>query len=100
MEFQISPTILIIFILPFLIELLDLIYQLLFFTILFWNFLLLSNINFQNWFFKLTAVQKMEKSIFLLFVAHIIHWRWFEEVIIVCLVQKYAHNLIDDNFAY
>jgi hypothetical protein len=28
------------------------------------------------------------------------YWGWFEEIIIVCLIQKYIYDLIDGTFIY
>jgi hypothetical protein len=33
------------------------------------------------------------------FAAHLVHWGWFEEVLIVSLIQGHTHDLIDQEFS-
>jgi hypothetical protein len=33
------------------------------------------------------------------FAAHMVHWKWFEEVNIVSLIQGHTHDLIDQDFS-
>ena len=33
------------------------------------------------------------------FAAHLVHWNWFKEVLIVSLIQGHTHDLIDQEFA-